>query len=304
MAQLITTLGPIGTEDLGLILPHEHVFADLRTWDQHGYAQADSAAVVMVMAPELQRARDAGIGAIVEASTVGVGRRADILKVVSAAAGFPLVIPTGVYREPWVPNWVQLASEDELRKWLTDELQEQIEASGVRAGWIKLSAGDDGITETETKILRAAAAAGVATNAVIGSHTIRGRVVRDQLAIIEEAGHTPTRFVWIHAQAEPDFDLHLEMAARGVWIEYDDIGSRPDSIHIDRIKKLLDAGHGGQILLSHDRGFYDPAQPGGGVPRPFTYLTETFLPALAAVGVDDATIRQMTCDNPFRAFAR
>ena len=55
------------------------------------------------------------------------------------------------------------------------ELQGEIEGSGVQAGWIKLSAGDDGLTACETKILRAAAAAGAATNAVIGSHTIRGR---------------------------------------------------------------------------------------------------------------------------------
>jgi phosphotriesterase-related protein len=304
VAQLITTLGPMAADDLGLILPHEHVFADLRTSDQPGYAQADPAAVVALVAPELERARDAGIGAIVECSTVGVGRRADILNAVSAATGFPLVAPTGVYREPWVPSWVQRASEDELRDWMTNELEGQIENSGVQAGWIKLSAGDDGITDTEAKILRAAAGAGIATNAVIGSHTIRGRVVRDQLAIIEQIGYTPTRFVWIHAQTESDFDLHLEMAARGVWIEYDDIGDSPDAIHIDRITRLLDAGHAGQILLSHDRGWYDPAQPGGGIPRPFTYLTETFLPALAAAGVDEATIRRMTRDNPFRAFAR
>ena len=303
MARLITTLGPKRLEDVGMILPHEHVFVDLRTWDQQGYAQADPADVIAVMAPELERAREAGVGAIVECSTVGVGRRADILKAVSAAARYPLAVPTGVYREPWVPDWVHAASEEELRKWMTDELQGQIEDSGVQAGWIKLSAGDDGITETETKILRAAAGAAMATNAVIGSHTIRGRVVRDQLAIIEEVGGRPDRFIWIHAQAEPNFDLHLEMADRGVWIEYDDVGTRSDGIHIDRIKRLLDAGHRGQILMSHDRGGYDPAQPGG-VPRPFTYMSETFLPRLAEAGVDGTTIRQMTHDNPFTAFAR
>jgi phosphotriesterase-related protein len=74
-------------------------------------------------------------------------------------------------------------------------------------------------------VLRAAAAAGLATNAVIGSHTIRGRVVRDQLKIIEEVGYSPERFIWIHTQAEPDFDLHVEIARRGAWIEYDAIGS-------------------------------------------------------------------------------
>jgi phosphotriesterase-related protein len=304
LARLITTLGPKSLDDVGMILPHEHVFVDLRTSDQQGYAQADPADVIALMAPELERAREAGVGAIVECSTVGVGRRADILNAVSSATGYPLAVPTGVYREPWVPQWVHAASEQELRRWMTDELQGQIEETGVQAAWIKLSAGDDGITETEAKILRAAAGAGAATNAVIGSHTIRGRVVRDQLAIIEEVGYTPERFIWIHAQAEPDFDLHQKLADRGVWIEYDDIGTGSDRMQIDRIKRLLDAGHGGQILLSHDRGGFDPGQRGGGVQRPFTYLSETFLPALAEAGVDGATIRQITRDNPYNAFAR
>jgi phosphotriesterase-related protein len=65
------------------------------------------------------------------------------------------------------------------------ELNGEIEESGVQAGWIKLSAGDDGLTACETKILRVAATAGRETNAVIGSHMIRGRVVREQLDIIE-----------------------------------------------------------------------------------------------------------------------
>jgi phosphotriesterase-related protein len=58
------------------------------------------------------------------------------------------------------------------------------------------------------------------------------------------------------------------------------------------------------LLLSQDRGMYDAAQPGGGTPRPYTYLTEHFVPALQTAGVDDATIRQLTEANPFAAFAR
>jgi phosphotriesterase-related protein len=185
------------------------------------------------------------------------------------------------------------------------ELQDEIEDTGVRAAWIKLSAGDDGITACEAKILRAAAAGGVATNAVIGSHTIRGRVVRDQLDIVETAGYAPERFIWIHTQAEPDFALHLEMARRGAWLEYDGIGNPDeDETYIERILRVLDAGFGHKLMLSHDRGWYDPAQPGGGTPRPFTYISEHFLPKLRARGVDEATIRQLTCTNPFIAFAR
>jgi phosphotriesterase-related protein len=258
------------------------------------------------MAPEIAKAQAVGVTAIVECSTVGVGRRADLDKAVSGATNCPLVVPTGIYREPWIPEWAIAAREAELHEWMIGELQGEIEASGVQAGWIKLSAGDDGLTAAETKILRAAAAAGIASNAVIGSHTIRGRVVRDQLELIEAAGYSPERFIWIHTQAEPDFDLHLEIARRGAWIEYDAIGSEhfDDNFFVQHIQRILDAGLGHRLLLSHDRGWYDPARPGGGVPQPYTYLSESFLPKLRAAGVDEATIQQLTHTNPFLAFAR
>jgi len=302
---LITTLGPKKSDELGMILPHEHVFVDLRTWDQPGYAQAETADVIALMAPELLKAREAGVTTIVECSTVGVGRRADILKAVSEATGFPLVAPTGIYREPWVPVWAHDAHEDALSEWMQAELEGQIEQSGVQAGFIKLSAGDNGLTHCETKILRAAARAAAATGAAIGSHTIQGRVVRDQLDIIEACGYTAERFIWIHASVEEDVGLNLELARRGVWIEYDSIG---DGVNDERILhcilRMLDAGLGGHLLLSQDRGSYDPAQPGGGTPRPYTYINEHFLPKLRATGVDDLTIHKMTHQNPFLAFAR
>lgn len=306
MAQLITTLGPKNADELGMILPHEHIFVDLRTWDQPGYAQAEAAEVIKLMGPEIARAQSASITAIVECSTVGVGRRADLDRTVSEATQMPIVVPTGIYREPWVPEWAHAANEADLREWMLRELQGEIEASGVQAGWIKLSAGDDGLTPCETKILRAAAAAGAATQAVIGSHTIRGRVVRDQLDIIEKMGYTPERFIWIHTQAEPDFELHLEMARRGAWIEYDAIGSDQfdDDFFVQQIQRVLDAGLENRLLLSHDRGWYDPALPGGGTPKSYTYLSEQFLPKLRAAGVDEKAIHQLTYANPFRAFAR
>lgn len=302
MTSIPTTLGPRSSAELGLILPHEHIFVDLRTWDTPGYAQAEGEQVIQLMAPEITKAQAAGVTAIVECSTVGVGRRADIDRAVSEATHLPVVIPTGVYREPWVPDWVQAANEAHLAEWMLSELQGEIEDSGVQAGWIKLSAGDDGLTACETKILRAAATAGRETNAVIGSHTIRGRVVRDQLNIIETMGYAAERFIWIHTQAEPEFALHLEMARRGAWLEYDAIGNH-DEDDLLNIQRLLDAGLGDHLLLSHDRGWYDPALPGGGVPKPYTYLPDQFLPKLRAIGVAEATIHQLTHANPYRAFA-
>lgn len=303
MAHLVTTLGPKSADQLGMILPHEHVFVDLRTWDKPGYAEAEASNVIALMQPEIDKIKQQGFTALVECSTVGVGRRADLDKAVSEATQFPILVPTGVYREPWIPPWVHDSSEEVLYEWMCGELEGTIENSGVQAGWIKVSAGDDGITATEAKVLRAAARAASRVNAVIGSHTIRGRVVRDQLDIIESAGYTPERYIWIHTQAEPDFALHLEMARRGAWLEYDSIGNEDDEKHLTNILKVLEAGFGHKLLLSHDRGWYDPAAPGRDL-KPYTYLSEIFLPKLRARGVDDATIHQLTHTNPFQAFAR
>jgi phosphotriesterase-related protein len=189
---------------------------------------------------------------------------------------------------------------------MISELLGEIEESGVQAGWIKLGASDDGLAVCETKVLRAAAAAGMVTNSVIGSHTIQGQVVQEQLGIVEEVGHSPERFIWIHAHAEPDFDLHLKVAQRGAWIEYDLIGREgmDDGFFIEHIRRMLDAGLGDRLLLSHDRGWYGPGQPGGGTPRPYTYICKHFLPKLQAAGVTPGTIWQLTHTNPFQAFAR
>ena len=304
MKQLITTLGAFERHQLGLILPHEHVFVDLRTPDQPGYAEADPADVVRLMAPQIEAIKKQGVTALVECTTGGVGRRADIDLAVSRATGMPIVVPTGNYREPWIPAWVAGASGAELEAWMLKELTEGIGETGVVAGWIKISAGDDGITPLEERILRAAARAARQTGAVIGSHTIRGRVVMDQLDIIEEEGGAPERFISIHTQAEPDFEMHKTVAARGAWIEYDHVGRDPDAAVLALVLKALEAGLGPQLLLSHDLGWYDPAQEGGGTPRPYTHLVDWLLPALRDAGVDVATITGLTEDNPFEAFAR
>lgn len=306
MPELITTLGKKSKDELGMILPHEHLFVDLRTYEAEGFGEAKTEDVIAKMKPELEKIKALGVTALVECSTVGVARRADMDKAVSTAANLPVVVPTGVYREPWIPPWAHQADQNYLSDWMLKELTDEIEDTGVQAAWIKLSAGDDGLTAVETKILRAAAQAAKTTHALIGSHTIKGRVVRNQLDILEQEGYTAERFIWIHTQAEPDFELHLEMAERGCWIEYDALGNPDapsDDIIIDYLKKLIDAGYEKQILLSHDRGWYDAGNPDF-EPMPFTYLSEVFIPKLRDANFDEQIITQLTHDNPFNAFAR
>jgi len=304
MRRLYTTLGALGADQLGMILPHEHVFVDLRTPDQPGYAEASVEDVLALMVPQIEAIKALGVTALVECSTGGVGRRADFDLAVSRATNFPIVVPTGNYREPWIPAWVAEASEEALHDWMLAELQTGIEQTGFKAGWIKLSAGDDGITPLEERILRAATRAAIATDALIGSHTIRGRVVMDQLDIIQSEGGSADRFLSIHTQAEPDFGLHRAVVERGAWIEYDNVGSVPVEESAGLVIRALDAGLGHKLLISHDRGWFDPALPNGGVPKPYTVVNTELLPMLAKAGVSEETIIALTHKNPFAAFSR
>jgi len=309
MAELHTTLGSYEREDLDLILPHEHVFTDLGPMEERAYEDADIEEVVEVIGPEIERAKDAGVTALVEPTPRGVGRRVDAVEAVSEATDFPIVVATGIYQEPRIPEWAREMSEDDLAEWMIEELTESVEEADTPAAFIKVSTDDDdpdGLSPDEETILRAAARAGAETGAAIGSHTLYGDLVETQLDVIEDAGYTADRFVWIHAQAEEDLDSHVEIAERGAWIEYDWIGGddQPDGEYVERIQRLLAAGHGDRILLSQDRGWYDPSQPRGGEVKPYTYLIEEFLPALREAGIDDATIEQLTVENPFDAFAR
>jgi phosphotriesterase-related protein len=125
MAKITITLGPRIATELSLILSHEHIFVDLWTWDAPGYAQAKVGAVVQLVAPAIIKAKQAGVTAIVECSPVGVGRRADIVRAVPQATQLPVVVPTGIYREPGVPDWARAASEAELVVWRLGELQDE-----------------------------------------------------------------------------------------------------------------------------------------------------------------------------------
>lgn len=301
---LFTTMGPLRREDLGMILPHEHIFVDFRTPDQPGYAVADEAEVVAAMAPRFEEIRDRGITAFVECTPTGVGRRADLDLAVSHATGIPVVVPTGSYREPWVTPFLRTASDDEMEGWMVRELTERFNEADFRAGWIKLSAGDDGISHLEERLLRAASRAAARTGAVIGSHTTRGRVAMEQLDIIEDEGYSATRFIWIHTQKETDLGFHDAAVARGAWIEYDHVSRDPDEEVKSLILRALGAGQAGNLLISHDVGWFDPAKPGGGTQRPYTHLSDVMMPLLREAGVDDETLGQLTEDNPFNAYAR
>jgi len=299
-----TTEGPITAEGLGIILPHEHIFTDLRGPTSRTYGQADAADVVRVMGPLLEEARQKGVGLLIECSSIGVGRNVSIIAQVAEASGLPVVVPTGVYgRANFAPPEHRNMSEDELTTLFINEIREGIDGTDIKAGFIKIATGNGPMTALEEKFLRAAGRAASETGAAIASHTPIGSNASRQADILGSISPA-IRLIWVHAQNESNRSLHRQLAERGVFIELDSLGWNPgqDSRLITAIKELLAAGYGDRILLSHDAGWYQPGEQNGGTQMPYTYLIETFIPKLRKGGVDDEAIRMITETNPIRAF--
>lgn len=307
---LRTVTGDIPVESLGLILPHEHLFVDLRGPLAPGYGVADPVAVEHVLRPYLADAHEKGVTALVDCGTIGVGRNIEVLRHLAAMTPIHIVVPTGVYREGFIPPNFEGLSAEQLAELWVQELTVGIESTDTRAGFIKIAMSDNGPTDQEVRNLEAAALVSNQTGAVIASHTIGGTVAQREVAILDSVGHDPSRFIWVHAHTEPDVNVHIALARRGINLEFDAIGAdnwHPYSALLDSVLALLEAGFADQILLSHDAGWYDPAQPDG-LPRPdgfrgYTALIDRFIPDLKARGVSDEMIHLMTVTNPAGAFA-
>jgi phosphotriesterase-related protein len=304
---LQTVTGPETVEKLGVMLPHEHLFTDLRGPQTPGYAQGDPAAVYKIVAPHLAEAETAGVTVLAECSTGGVGRNIHILRHLAGRTRIKIIAPTGVYREAFIPTELRELSLETLAEMWIKDITQGIEATDSRAGFIKLAVSDEGITEREKRNLQAAARASLATGAVIASHTIGGVRAMEEMDILAEAGLNLRRFIWVHANAETDPGYHLKAVQRGAYVEFDGIGSSPraDEDHLRFTKNLVSAGFEEQILLSHDAGWYQPGspteQPEHGY-RGYATLIQDYVPRMKAEGFSDHTIRLLVHTNPTRAF--
>jgi phosphotriesterase-related protein len=303
-----TIKGAIPVDEFGLILPHEHLFTDLRGPSTPDYATAEASDVVRIVSPYLKEAYESGVTALVECSTVGVGRNIQILKALSDTTPIHIIIPTGVYREEYFPPKMKSMGVEELAQLWIQELMTGIEGTEIRAGFIKISMSDDGPTALEERSLIAASMASRQTGAIVASHTANGIVFEKELAILNKSGLDLSRFIWVHANLEADSNKYISAAKAGVYVEFDGVGAQWQSQEamINGVLHLIEAGYIDNILLSHDAGWYEPGstngEPEGGF-RGYTALVDEFIPALESRGVSKKEIIQITHHNPARAFA-
>src|SRR3954451_2738087 len=286
--RVMTVRGPIPPGEMGPTLPHEHVLVDFVGAREASRDRYDADEVYRVALPHLRRIRDQGIRTLVDCTPAYLGRDPALLRRLSEASGLHILTPTGYYgagRGKYLPDHARAESADELAsRWLR-EWREGIEETGVRPGFIKLGADAGPLPEVHRKLVRAAARTHLASGLTIAAHSGDGVAALETLEILRKEGLAGSAFIWVHANTEPDRDLHARAAEAGAWVEFDGIGPKEIDRHVGLVRSMKEAGRLRRVLLSHDAGWYHVGEPDGGSYRPHDTLMADFVPALRAAGL-------------------
>lgn len=298
---VMTVLGPVAASEMGVTLPHEHVFVDLvAEYRAEGLLNDEALAVA-----ELRRFRQAGGGSLVDCTSEGLGRDPVRLRRVSEATGLHIVMGSGHYRRPYLDAArLDRMSVSEVADGITRDLEEGVDGTGIRAGIIGEIGCDRYLSALEERVFRAAALAQRRTGVTITTHAARWPVGGWQLDVLEEAGADPARVIIGHCDMVPDRDYHLALARRGAWIEFDTVQGHSEydtAQRVGYIRTLLEAGLGDRILLSQDVCLRTDLSAFGG--PGYTYVVTGFRQRLLDEGIPEATVEAFLVDNPRRAIA-
>lgn len=263
MGKIMTVLGAIDSADLGITLPHEHIFCDFtcflrepkttqeanfmeepvtleNLWrmktdpysnrDECRLDDLDTAII------EINWFKEAGGSTITEVSLEGSGRDHVRLAEVSRITEVNIICATGHYIDPTFPEFVRTATVDELTELYIDEIRNGIGDDGIKPGIIGEIGTSFIITSDERKVLLAAAQAQRETGLALTIHldpgARRGHEVLDIL--IKQEKVSPDKIILGHpefALAHKDIDFYegvdymISLANRGCYVEFELCGN-------------------------------------------------------------------------------
>jgi phosphotriesterase-related protein len=259
---IMTVLGPVSAEELGPVLPHEHLLIDTRCYWQPpveasrrriaegpveitnlGFLRRNLFFVrdnlllddVELAIAEAMEFRTLGGGAMVDLSLPDIGRDPTALRAIAHATGLHIVMGCGHYVHLAHPASLRDESVESIVERLVNEIEHGAGANRVRPGIIGEIGTWHPLHPDEEKVLRAAARAREATGLALTIHVhIAAREAHELLAILDHEGCDLTRVVLGHLDIafghldtdyEEVLDYHRSLAARGCYIEYDTIGA-------------------------------------------------------------------------------
>jgi len=301
--QVQTVLGAVAPDDLGFTLPHEHTKCSL-WWIENRWDYWELIGDEPRINEELAAYKALGGGTLVDVTPIGIGRDLTRLARISQATGLHIVAGAGWYRQAYYPAEARIdrRSVDDL----ADEIVQEFIDGPVRPGIIgEIGTDKPWVTAQEERVFRAAARAALRTGASVTTHAVQSDVGLAQLTILEDEGLDPARIVIGHCDSHPRIEHWREIVRRGAHVEADFLGMSFTPLEragepkvVELISTLLNEGFEKQILLSQDVCHDSQLTSYGG--NGYTYLQKSFLPNLASAGVNAATIKTITVENPAR----
>jgi predicted metal-dependent phosphotriesterase family hydrolase len=285
----------------GPVLAHEHLQIDLR-WPVRVPSDPrrwlDEERRVRKELADLQE--EHGLSLVVDLTGIAVGRDANTLARMSAGSQVAVVAATGFLAEPFHPDFVRTADIDQIAQRLLAEIGYGLDGTSILPGVIgEVGTWGNAPTEAEERCLRAAARAGLESGLSVATH---GQAGLAQLEILVGEGLPADRIAVGHQDLTEDVAVHRKIAESGAYVSFGMLarGARTadEDGRLGRVLELIEAGHADQVLLSGGVSRMGHLLDYGGTG--YGYLFHTFLPALRAAGVDEATVRTILHDNPLR----
>lgn len=296
-----TVTGPIEAADLGVTLPHEHLFINLmREYRGDGLLNDPD-----LVEHELRLYGDLGGRSIVDVTSSGLDRNPLALLDASRRTGLNVVMGCGYYRDPYLPNEdVDTTTVEGLSERIVNDLDVGVDGTGIRAGVIGEVGSDKWfVSAREERSLRAAGRAQVRTGVALTTHSARWPVGMPQLDILVEEGVDLRRVIVGHSDSVPDTEYHLALARRGAYVQFDMLGIYTSEYDQEKriryIRNLVESGFDDHVLLSHDVCLRGMLTVNGGVG--YGHILRDFVPRMRAADISDDLIERMMITNPARA---
>jgi len=243
-----------------------------------------------------------GVRTVVDMTSADMGRDPAALRWVAQQAPVHLVLATGHHRHRYAASGSGIALR-RLAAVEIDEIRNGIEGTLMRAGVIMAGTSLNEITKVERRVLQAAAIAHQETGAPISTHTDRGTMALEQLAILREAGVSPERVIVGHLDFALDESGLREVLETGAYVSFDQVSNEEyvsDTARAMMLRRLAEAGYLDQLLVSVGLGPKSSWLAYGGGPG-LRYLVESFTVVLMEAGFSAPQVRQILVDNPQRA---
>src|SRR5215469_1257160 len=298
--QVMSVTGPVDASELGVVLPHEHVFANLvREYRGTGLLNDEHLA-----RQELELLRELGGRTLVDLTLDEIGRDPAALRRVAEATGITIIMGCGHYRDPYLDrDWFDRNTVDAIADQIVADIEEGVGGTGIRAGIIgEIGADKWFVSAAEERSFRAAARAHRRTGLSISTHAARWPVGLEQVRLLAEEDVDPRRVIVGHADTVPIPGYHLSLARLGCYVSFDSIGTGTSydlNRAVDYVVALVRAGFSSQVLLSHDVFLRGHLRADGG--PGYGYLLTDFLPLLVEAGLDAEQAWTFVTTNPQHA---